>query len=63
MGSFRTVCTLLVPGFGLVTCEVEYVVDGGDVPRYAVLCAAVDEEGKRLDPQMWRRVERLLGAR
>lgn len=63
MSDAPVTCTLLVPGYGLVTCVTETAVsDHGDT-RYTVLQSAVDADLRRVDEHTWRRVERILGAR
>lgn len=63
MSDASVTCTLLVPGFGLVTCITEIAAsDAGDAP-HTVLRSAVDADQRRVDQRTWLRIERILGTR
>ncbi|WP_025156498.1 hypothetical protein [Leifsonia aquatica] len=58
----RTIRTLLVPGFGLVTCVTVATVTASGDSLYTTLLSAVDEYERPVDPRVRARVERVLGA-
>lgn len=62
MPETTTTRTLLLPGFGLVTCETHSVHHEGGGAPLTTLRTAVDAKGQRVDPQTWVRIERILGA-
>ncbi|GIT78694.1 hypothetical protein LLS1_03630 [Leifsonia sp. LS1] len=54
--------TLMIAGFGLVTCVTETVrSDSG--AQFTTLRSAVDQAGRRIDHRTWRRVEQVLCAK
>lgn len=63
MSATPVMCTLLVPGFGLVTCVTETTQSTRGDARFTVLRSAVDDQRRRVDPHVWTRVERILCAR
>ncbi|MFF2051079.1 hypothetical protein ACFVU2_05700 [Leifsonia sp. NPDC058194] len=63
MSEKAVTCTLLVPGFGFVTCVTETAWSSYGGSPYTVLRSAVDEGRRRVDQRTWVRVERILGAR
>ncbi|MFK3672496.1 hypothetical protein ACI2IX_20195 [Leifsonia aquatica] len=46
-----------------MTCETEEVLDAAGDYRFTVLLSVVGVDGRRVDGQTWRRVERILGIR
>lgn len=56
-------CTLLVPGYGLVTCVTEIAASEAGDARRTILRSAVDADRRRVDQRTWHRIERILGVR
>lgn len=56
-------CTLMVAGFGLVTCVTETMRSGTGAAQFTTLRSAVDQTGRRIDHRTWRRVEQVLCAK
>jgi len=56
-------CTLLVPGYGLVTCVTETARNVAGDTLHTTLRSAVDADRHRVDRRTWLRIERILGTR
>ncbi|MFJ3489686.1 hypothetical protein [Leifsonia aquatica] len=61
MAESTTTHTLLVPGFGLVTCTTVAITDAAGDVSYRMLLTAVDEFGRPIDQVVRVRTERILG--
>jgi len=61
MAESTTTHTLLVPGFGLVTCTTLALRTATGELAYRTLVAAVDEFDRPVDLRVRARAERILG--
>ncbi|WP_349864814.1 hypothetical protein [Leifsonia sp. WHRI 6310E] len=61
MAESRTTHTLLIPGFGLVTCITLALTTSAGEVSYRMLLTAVDEFERPVDGSVRLRAERLLG--